>query len=119
MSSSLFFRTYKHEQLQDELFQDIVSGCRDPSTCGMNKCELITKHAIGQVFISRNGDVQIKKVRKFASSIMDMNEKSKYKQYMKFVGTLNSGKKPQKLETPNDTRVSGAMMMYETMLRSY
>ena len=50
---------------------------------------------------------------------MDMEQKSKYKQYVKFVETLNSRKQPLKLETPNDARVTGTMMMYQTMLRSY
>ena len=29
------------------------------------------------------------------------------------------GKQPLKLETSNDTRVSGTMMMYQSMVRSY
>ena len=32
---------------------------------------------------------------------------------------MNNGKQPLKLETPNDTRVAGTMMMYQSMLRSY
>ena len=47
----------------------LIVGCNDPGTCGMHKCELIPKHAMGQVArkhnkqvvdISRKGDVQIK-----------------------------------------------------------
>ena len=25
----------------------LIVGCNDPGTCGMHKCELITKHAMG------------------------------------------------------------------------
>ena len=94
----------------------------------MHKCELITKHAMGQVTRKCNKQVvdsfpQMEifrsKIRKFASSIMDMKQKSKYKQYVKFVEPLNNGKQPLKLETPNDTRATGTMMRYQSMLRSY
>ena len=50
---------------------------------------------------------------------MDTKEKSKYKQYVKFVETLNNRKQPLEMETPNDTRVTGKMMMYQSMLRLY
>ena len=106
----------------------LIVGCNDSGTCGMHMCELITKHAMGQVTRKCNKQVVDSfpememfrsNIRKFASSIMDTKQKPKYKQYVKFVETLNSGKQPLKLETPNDTRVTGTMMMYQTMLRSY
>ena len=27
----------------------LIVGCNDPGTCGMHKCELIMKHAMGQL----------------------------------------------------------------------
>ena len=42
----------------------------------------------------------------------------KYKQYVKFVETLNNGKQSLRWETSNNTRVIGTMTMYHPMLRS-
>ena len=35
----------------------LIVGCNDPGTCGMHKCELITKHAMGQVTRKHNKQV--------------------------------------------------------------
>ena len=104
----------------------LIVGCNDPGTCGMHKCELIKKHTMGQVKHSKqvvDSFLQMEmfrsKIRRLACCIMDMKQKSKYKQSAKFMQTLNNGKQPLKLETPNDTRIAGTMMMYQSMLRSY
>ena len=104
----------------------LIVGCNDPGTCGMHKCELIKKHTKGQVKHSKqvvDSFLQMKmfrsKIRRLACCIMDMKQKSKYKQSAKFMQTLNNEKQPLKLETPIDTRIAGTMMMYQSMLRSY
>ena len=106
----------------------LIVGCNDPSTCRMNKCDLIMKHVMGQVARKCNKqevnsfpemEMFRAKIRKFAIWIMDTKQKSRYKQYANFVETMMKGKQPLKLETSNDTRVPGTMMMYQSMVRSY
>ena len=68
----------------------LIVGCNDPGTCEMHKCELITKHVMGQVTRKCNKQVvnsfpemEIfrKKMRKFVTWIMDTKQELKYKQH--------------------------------------
>ena len=61
----------------------LIVGSNDPGTCGMHKCELITKHAMGKVARKCNKQVVDSfpgmemfrsKVRKFTSPIMNITE---------------------------------------------
>ena len=122
------FRPINDITASDLLMGRLFVGCKDPGTSGMHKCELITKQTMGQVTMKSTKQVIDSfpememfrsKIRKLSSSIMDIKQKSKYKRYVKFVETSNCRKEPLKLETPNDTRVTGTMMMYQSRLRSH
>ena len=59
------------------------------------------------------------KVRKSATDVLDTKEKSRYNQYGKFVNLSTHGKQQLKLETSNNMRVSGMMLIYQMLLLSY
>ena len=114
---------------QEDLFRPVNVCCTGrKADCWMHKCELITKHAMSQPTRKCNKQVVDSfpememfgaKIRKLVTWIIDTKQKSKYKQYANFVEALMNGKQPLKLETLNDTRDSGTIMMYQSILRSY
>ena len=107
----------------------LIVGCKDSGTCGMHKCELILKHATGQLVRKKNKEAVDpfpilenlrKKARKFASYLMDRKSKSRYKVFHEFVVNKRGSKKGAlHLELANDTRVSGTIFMYQSMERAF
>jgi hypothetical protein len=106
----------------------LIVGCDDKGTCGMHQCELIMKHATGQVVRSRRNVVVDsfpemenfrKKMRKFCSWIMEGKSKDRHMKYNDYLKEHVNSKGALALCLPNDTRVSGTVLMYQSMLRSF
>ena len=96
------------------------------NTCTMHVQELCLKHALGIVVGKRKGDIYCSfekgkslrdRARALASCIMNKKIKGRFTDYNKMSLTLH--KQPAlKLALPNDTRVSGAFLLFTSLLRS-
>ena len=92
----------------------------------MHAQELVVQHALGLRRRSRNGkDIDkfepgnnlAKKVRVLVSKIMDKRSKNKFTKYIEYC-SKDLTTEVNRLIIPNDTRVSGVFLMYESVLRS-
>lgn len=106
----------------------LIVGCSDKGTCGMHQCELIMKHATGQVTRSRQSvvvdsftelDHFRKKMKKFCSWMMEGKSKDRFMKYNDYLKSQANTTGGLVLALPNDTRVAGTVLMYQSMLRSY
>jgi hypothetical protein len=106
----------------------LIVGCADKGTCGMHQCELIMKHATGQVVRSRRNVVVDsfpemesfrKKMRKFCGWMMEGKSKDRYMKYNDYLKENVNAQGGLVLALPNDTRVAGTVLMYQSMIRSY
>lgn len=97
------------------------------TTCQMHTQELVVQHALGIRQRSRNknawdyfhaGKSLRDKSRDLVKKIMDKKTKKGFPKFTKFCETKLK-MMVRKLEVPNDTRVSGVFVMYESLLRSY
>lgn len=93
----------------------------------MHSQELVVQHALGLRQRSRNkqtwdsflpGKTLRDKSRALVTKIMDKKAKKGFPKYATFCANKLKVE-VRKLELPNDTRVSGVFLMYESMLRSY
>jgi hypothetical protein len=106
----------------------LIVGCADKGTCGMHQCELIMKHATGQVIRTRRNAVIDsfpemesfrKKMRKFCSWMMEGKSKDRYMKYNDYLKENVNAHGGLVLALPNDTRVAGTVLMYQSMICSY
>lgn len=107
-----------------------IAGGRVPkvkgTTCYMHAQELVVQHALGLRQRSVNkkivdefavGKALKDKVKILVSKIMDKRNKQRFIWYSDYVKKYLK-MDVRKLELPNDTRVSGVFLMYESVLRS-
>jgi hypothetical protein len=96
------------------------------TTCQMHAQELVVQHALGLRKRTKNGDdvdtfepgrLLAKKVRVLVSKIMDKRSKNKFTKYIEYC-SKDLTTEVNRLITPNDTRVSGIFLMFESVLRS-
>lgn len=107
----------------------MIAGGRTPAvkgtTCHMHAQELVVQHALGLRQRRKGGqDVDSfgpgkalrDKCRTLVTKIMDKRSKNKFVKYIEYC-LKELQIEVNKLEIPNDTRVSGVFYMYESILR--
>jgi hypothetical protein len=108
----------------------MISGGRTPAikgtTCNMHQQELVVQHALGlrgrtknkQIVDSFDKGKNLRdKCKVFVSKLMNKKTKNLFKKYQTYCkDVLHCA--TNRLEIPNDTRVSGVFRMYESLLRS-
>ena len=96
------------------------------TTCQMHAQELVVQHAFGLRKRRKNGDdidkfepgsLLAKKVRVLVSKIMDKRSKNKFTKYIEYC-SKDLMTEVNRLVIPNDTRVSGVFLMFQSVLRS-
>lgn len=96
------------------------------TTCQMHAQELVVQHALGIRKRSKNNKIidefqhgrdLVKKVHVLVSKIMDRRAKNKFSKYIEYCSN-DLTTEVNRLIIPNDTRVSGVFLMFESMLRS-
>ena len=96
------------------------------TTCQMHAQELVVQHALGIRKRSKGGRVidkfepgvnLVKKVHVLVSKIMDKRSKNKFTKYIEYC-SKDLSTEVNRLLIPNDTRVSGVFLMFESVLRS-
>lgn len=94
------------------------------TSCTMHSVELIMKHALGRVPRKKNYCRLFSCCRSVAaegveynSNIIQQEKKHLWMEYSK-VGEEKYGEKPNKIDAPNETRISGTFLMYRNVLRS-
>ena len=105
--------------------QERKPSCGSGTTCVMHSQELVMKHALG-IAIRRKGRVVVDefqdgkslrdKCKGLASRIMDKKAKGRFKEYSDMSKKAN-GRAALKLSIPNDTRVGGNYLMFQSLLR--
>ena len=105
--------------------QERKPSCGSGTMCVMHSQELVMKHALG-IAIQRKGHAVVDefqdgkalhdKCKGLASRIMDKKAKGRFKEYSDMSKKAN-GQAALKLSIPNDTRVGGNYLMFQSLLR--
>ena len=107
--------------------QERLPKGKNPTTFCLHAQELVLKHGIGihaRVLEKGKKDTFEKglnlkvKVKKLASLVMNKKAKGRYQDYVMCCKKVCATCTPNKLIIPNDTRVSGVYLMFQSVLRA-